>query len=97
MAKCLAPGCWGKCGPLSDPSLKVKTAEGLSRNDLCVLRLLFFHPLVLIPGGSKGKEEPIFKKLILFLSLPRKSSAISAYSAVHFSSSSEGAETFTIS
>jgi hypothetical protein len=84
MAKCSAPGCRGKSGPLFRPSRKVKTAEGLSRNDLCVLCLLFVHPLVLIPEGSKGKEEPIFKKLILFLSLPRKSSAISAYSAVDF-------------
>jgi len=26
---------------------------------LCALCFLFVHPLVFIPGGSKGKEEPI--------------------------------------
>jgi hypothetical protein len=57
MAKCPAPGCRGKSGPLSHPSRKVKMAKGLSRNDLCALRLLFVHPLFFIPGGSKGEEE----------------------------------------
>jgi hypothetical protein len=37
-------------------------AEGLSTNDLCALCLLFVHPLVFIPGGSKGKGEPILIK-----------------------------------
>jgi len=59
MAKCSAPGCRGKSGPLSHPSRKVKSAKGLSRNDLCVLCLLFVHPFVFNPGGSKGKEESI--------------------------------------
>jgi len=55
----LRPGCRAKSGPLSHPSRKVKMAKGLSRNDLCALRLLFVHPLVFTPGGSKGKEESI--------------------------------------
>jgi hypothetical protein len=38
---------------------KVRTAKELSRNDLCALRLLFVHPLVFNPGGSKGKEESL--------------------------------------
>jgi hypothetical protein len=84
MARCSAPGCRGKNGPLSHPSRKVKMAKGLSRNDLCALCLLFVHPLVFIPGGSKGKEESIPIKGLCFLSFPRKSSAISAYSAVDF-------------
>jgi hypothetical protein len=62
MAKCSAPGCRGKSGPLFRPSRKVKTAKGLSRNDLCVLCVLFVHPLVFIPGRSKAKEEPKLKK-----------------------------------
>jgi len=33
--------------------------EGLSRNDLCALCLLFVHPLAFNPGGSKGKEESL--------------------------------------
>jgi len=37
-------------------------SQGLSRNDLCALFFLFVHPLVSIPGGSKGKEEAIFIK-----------------------------------
>jgi hypothetical protein len=47
----------GKSGALSHPSRKIKTAKGLSRNDLCALCFLFVHPLVFIPGRSKGKEE----------------------------------------
>jgi len=31
--------------------------EGPSRNDLWALCLLFVHPLVFVPRGSKGKEE----------------------------------------
>jgi len=59
MAKCPAPGCTGKSGPLFHPSRKVNTAKGLSRKDLCALCLLFVHPLVFNPGGSKGKEESL--------------------------------------
>jgi hypothetical protein len=57
MAKSSGPGCRGKNGVFSHPSQKVKTRKDLSRNDLCVLCFLFVHPLVSIPGGSKGKEE----------------------------------------
>jgi hypothetical protein len=57
MAKSSEPGCRGKSGPLSHPCRKVKTAKGLSRNDLCALCLLFVHPLAFNPGGSKGKVE----------------------------------------
>jgi hypothetical protein len=66
----------------SPPFPEGQFGQGLSRNDLFVLCLLFVPPLVFNPGGSKGKEEPIFIKY--FLSLPRKSSAVSAYSAVDF-------------
>jgi len=49
----------GENGPLCLPSWKVITAKGLSWNNLCVLCLLFGHPVVFNPGGSKGKEELI--------------------------------------
>jgi hypothetical protein len=94
MAKYSAPGCKGKSGPLSHPSRKVKTAKGLSRNDLCALRLLFVHPLVFLPGGSKRKEESMSTKGFVFFSLPKKSSAISAYSAVDFFFLLEGRRDF---
>jgi len=45
---------------------KVHTAKGLSRNDLCALRLLFVNPLVFNPGGSKGKEESLSIKSLRF-------------------------------
>jgi hypothetical protein len=57
MAKCLRPGCRRKSGALSHPYRKVNTAKGLSRKALCALCLLFVHPFVFIPGGSKGEEE----------------------------------------
>jgi len=41
---------------------KGNTAKGLSGNDLCALGLLFVHPLVFNPRGSKRKEESIFIK-----------------------------------
>ena len=72
MAKCLAPGCRSKSGPLCHPSRKVKTAEEFSRNDLCALRPLFVHPLVFIPGGSKGKEESISIQGFLFFAFTKK-------------------------
>jgi len=59
MAKGAALGCRGKSGSLSHPSRKAKRTKGLSGNDLCALCFLFVHPLVSIPGGSKGKEESI--------------------------------------
>ena len=59
MAKGSRPGCKGKSGSPSHPSREVNTAEGLSRNDLCVLCLLFVPPLIFNPRGSKGKEESI--------------------------------------
>jgi hypothetical protein len=62
MAKCSAPGCRGKSAPLSHPSRKVKTAKGLSRNDLCALCLLFVHSLVFIPGGSRESKRLIPKR-----------------------------------
>jgi hypothetical protein len=75
----------------------MNTAHGLPRNALCALCLLFVHSLLFNPGGSKGKEEFIFIESFVFLSLPRKTSAASACSAVDFSLSLEGAETFIIS
>ena len=39
--------------------MKVNTANGLLRNDLCALCFLFVHPFVSIPAGSKGKEKSI--------------------------------------
>jgi len=72
MAKCSAPGCRGKSGPLSHPSRKVKTAKGLSRKDLCALRLLFVHLLVFLPGGSKRKEASISIEGFVFFVFTRK-------------------------
>ena len=40
--------------------------KGLSRNDLCALCLLFVHPLVFIPGGSKRQEESISNEGFVF-------------------------------
>jgi hypothetical protein len=71
-AKSSGPGCRGKSGAFSHPSRKVKTAKGLSRNDLCVLCFLFVHPLVFIPGGSKGKAGSISIKGFVFFVLPKK-------------------------
>jgi hypothetical protein len=59
MAKSLRPGCRRKSGPISNARRKVKNTKGLSKDDLCDLCFLFVHPLVFIPGGSKGKEESI--------------------------------------
>jgi len=59
MAKCSAQGGKGKRGPFPLLSRKVNTAKGRSGNDLCALYLLFVHPLVYIPAGSKGKENSI--------------------------------------
>jgi hypothetical protein len=72
MAKCSAPGCRGKNGALSHPSRKVKTAKGLSRNDLCDLCFLFVHPFVSMPGRPKGKEESISIKGFVFFVFTQK-------------------------
>jgi hypothetical protein len=40
--------------------------------DACALCLLFAHPLVFIPGGSKGKEESIPIKGFMFFVFIRK-------------------------
>jgi len=54
--------------PSSSPCPEGQNYQGLSRNDLCVLCFLFVHPLVLIPGGSKDKEEFIsIKGFVLFV------------------------------
>jgi hypothetical protein len=66
------------------PSRKVKTAKGLSRNDLCVLCFLFVHPLVFIPGGSKGKEGSISIKGFVFFVFPKKKLCDLCGSAVDF-------------
>jgi len=47
----------GKSGVLSSPSRKVKTAEGLSRNDLCALGFLSVHPFVSVPEDRKIKRS----------------------------------------
>ncbi|KPK87019.1 MAG: hypothetical protein AMJ94_17530 [Deltaproteobacteria bacterium SM23_61] len=39
---------------------------------LCVLRLLFVHPLVYIPGGSKQKEQSMLIKRFLPLVFTQK-------------------------
>ncbi len=72
MAKSSEPGCRGKSGPLSHPCRKVKTAKGLSRNDLCALCFLCVHPLVFIRGGSKGKEESVSIKRFVFFVFTKK-------------------------
>jgi hypothetical protein len=59
MAESSGPGFRTKSAALSHPYREVKTAKGLSRNDLCALCSLFVHPLVFVPGKSKGKEESI--------------------------------------
>jgi hypothetical protein len=60
MAKYSGPGCNEKSSPLFNPSRRINTAHGLPRNDFCDLRLLFVHPLLLFPGGSKGKKKSRF-------------------------------------
>jgi hypothetical protein len=72
MAKSSSPGCRRKSGPISNASRKVKNTKGLSRDDLCALCFLFVHPLVFIPGGSKGKEESISIKGFVFFVFPDK-------------------------
>jgi|GEM_PF-2864041 len=72
MAKCSAPGLRARAALFSLLSRKVKTAKGLSRNDLCALRLLLVHPLVFIPGGSKSKAESISIKGFVFLVFTKK-------------------------
>jgi hypothetical protein len=72
MAKGSAPGCRAKSGPLSHPCRKVKRTKGLTRNDLCALRLLFVHPHVFIPGGSKGKEESLSIEGFVFFVFTKK-------------------------
>jgi hypothetical protein len=62
----------GEKRPSFPPSRKVKMAEGLSRNDLCALCLLFVHPLVFIPGGSKGEEESVSIQGFVFLVFTKK-------------------------
>jgi hypothetical protein len=56
------PRAQGKNGPLPTASRKAKSPKGLSERDLCDHCSLFVHLFVLIPGGSKGKEESIFIK-----------------------------------
>jgi hypothetical protein len=72
MANSSGPGCRGKSDALSPPSRKVKKAKGLSRNDLCALCFLFFHPLVSVPGRSKGKEGAISIKGFSFFVFTEK-------------------------
>jgi hypothetical protein len=72
MTKCSTPGCRGKSDPLPHPSRKVKTAKGLSGNDLCVLCLLSVHPLAFVLGGSKRKEKSVAIKGFLFFAFTRK-------------------------
>ncbi|KPK86095.1 MAG: hypothetical protein AMJ94_18285 [Deltaproteobacteria bacterium SM23_61] len=88
----------GKKSPISDAPQKEETIKDLSGkglSGLCLLFgppafflralcLLFVHPLVFNPLGTKGKDESIFIRQFAFFSLPRKGSATSAYSAVNF-------------
>ena len=47
----------GQCGP-----------EALASGNLCALCILFVHPLVFNPGGSKGKvESPSIKRFVSFV------------------------------
>jgi hypothetical protein len=39
---------------------------------LCALRLLFVHPLIFIPGGSKRKEESISIEGFVFFVFTQK-------------------------
>jgi hypothetical protein len=41
------------------PIFQLFTDSGIPISFLCALCFLFVHPLVSIPGGSKGKEESI--------------------------------------
>ena len=54
-------------------------AKGLSSNDLCALCLLFVHPLVFMPGGSKGKEKSIsIEEFVFFVFTKKKLCDLSA-------------------
>jgi hypothetical protein len=48
---------------------KVNTAEGVSRNDLCALCLLFVHPLVFIPRRLARQRGVQINKMICVLCL----------------------------
>jgi hypothetical protein len=62
MTKGSKPRDKGKTGPISNASLKAKTAKGLSWNDLCALCLLPSHLLVFNSGGYR-KREILFPKI----------------------------------
>jgi hypothetical protein len=62
----------GEKRPSFPPFPEGQYGQGLSRNDLCALCLLFVHPLVFIPGGSKGKEESISIKGFVFFVFTKK-------------------------
>jgi hypothetical protein len=90
MAKCL----WKKYRGKEDQY----SPEGLSRTHLCALCLLFIHLLVFNPGGSRGKEESLSIKGLVFFCLYR-GKALRSLRALRliFSLSPEAAETFIIS
>jgi len=52
--------CWNIGNPIVLPTIPLFHFFFLFK--LCALCLLFVHPFVFIPGGSKGKEESIFIK-----------------------------------
>jgi len=54
------------------PFPEAQNRQGTSRNDLCALCLLFVHPLVSIPMGSKGKEESKSTKGFVFFVFTKK-------------------------
>ena len=84
MAKSSGPGCRGKSGPLSYPSRKVKTPEGFQGTLSALSAFSSFILLSRSPEDRKAKRGSYPKNDLYFLSLQRKSSAVSAYSAVDF-------------
>jgi hypothetical protein len=51
-----------KNGATRKASRKARTPRGLSEKDLCVLRLLFVHPLVFMPEGPGERKSLIPKR-----------------------------------
>jgi hypothetical protein len=62
----------GEKGPSFSPCPEGQNYQWLSRNDLCALCFLFVHPLVWIPGGSKGKEKSVSIKSFVFFVFTKK-------------------------
>jgi len=62
----------GEKWPAFPPFPQSQNGQGAFQDDLCALCFLFLHPLVFIPGGSKGKEESISTEGSMFFVFTQK-------------------------